>query len=70
MEDWSKKFGADKCVSTLLVLFVPSVDRADQPIDHDGWVNKALEFLGVHLKGGTAFPQGWACGGMTSKAGG
>lgn len=31
--DWGKRFAADKAEGTVLVLFVPSVDRRDEPID-------------------------------------
>jgi hypothetical protein len=49
---------ADKRESTLLVLFIPSRDRDEQPIDQARWVTAALEFLGRHFGGATAFPQG------------
>lgn len=42
---------------TLLVLFVPSVDRDSSPIDQDDWVRQALEHLGVAFGGATAFPK-------------
>src|SRR5262245_25989496 len=41
----------------LLVLYVPSHDRDEQPIDQDTWVTKALEFLGKTFHGATAFPK-------------
>ena len=50
--------GATKTEGTLLVLFIPSVDRASQPIDQETWVNRALEVLGELFGGATAFPQG------------
>lgn len=53
----SKKFGASKHGTSLLVLFIPSVDRDGQPIDQKVWVEKALEFLGVNFGGATAFPK-------------
>jgi hypothetical protein len=40
------------------VLFIPSKDRADQPIDQDHWVAEALRVLGRLFGGATAFPQG------------
>ena len=50
--------GATKTEGTLLVLFIPSVDRASQPIDQETWVSRALEVLGRLFGGATAFPQG------------
>ncbi len=50
--------GATKTEGTLLVLFIPSVDRASQPIDQETWVSRALEVLGELFGGATAFPQG------------
>ncbi|MGD9635008.1 MAG: hypothetical protein AB7G28_22425 [Pirellulales bacterium] len=41
----------------LLVLFIPSHDRDEQPVDQDAWVAKALEFLGNEFHGATAFPK-------------
>lgn len=41
----------------LLVLFIPSHDRDEQPIDQDSWVEQALEFLGEEFHGATAFPK-------------
>jgi hypothetical protein len=50
--------GADKSESTLLTLFVPSVDRDSQPIDQKKWEQLALELLGNCFGGATAFPKG------------
>src|SRR5258705_187512 len=50
--------GASKSASTLLVLFIPSKDRSDQPIDQAYWVEEALKALGELFGGATAFPQG------------
>ena len=58
MADHAALLGASKTQSTLLVLFIPSRDRFDQPIDQDYWVRQALEMLGTHFNGATAFPQG------------
>jgi len=53
------KLGASKGATTLLVLFIPSVDRNEDPIaDQKHWVRKALEMLGTCFGGATAFPQG------------
>lgn len=58
MPEFADRLGASKAASTLLVLFIPSRDRADYPIDQDHWVNEALEVLGTLFGGATAFPQG------------
>jgi hypothetical protein len=47
-----------KVESALLVLFLPSVNRASEPVDQDLWVGRALEFLGETFGGATAFPKG------------
>lgn len=52
------RLGADKAESNVLVLFIPSVDRDDVPIDQESWVHAALRFLGQTFGGATAFPQG------------
>lgn len=44
MPDFATRLGASKSVSTLLVLYVPSKDRSEQPIDQGFWVNEALGF--------------------------
>ncbi|MDP6361138.1 MAG: hypothetical protein QF473_38855 [Planctomycetota bacterium] len=49
--------GATKGAATLLVLFIPSVDRYEQPVDQEIWVERALEFLGSTFGGATAFPK-------------
>lgn len=58
MTDFAKALGASKGASTLLVLFIPSKDRTDQPIDQGHWVEEALQALGTLFGGATAFPQG------------
>jgi hypothetical protein len=58
MPDFAKTLGASKGASTLLVLFIPSKDRTDQPIDQGHWVEEALQALGTLFGGATAFPQG------------
>ena len=50
--------GASKRASTLVVFFIPSVDRYETPIDQAFWVKEALNTLGRCLGGATAFPQG------------
>ncbi len=53
----AKELGAIKSGTTLLVLFIPSVDRDSQPVDQDGWVERTLDFLGRAFGGATAFPK-------------
>lgn len=53
----TRQFAAHKSASTLLVLFIPSVDRDERPVDQDGWVDKALRTLGSLFGGATAFPR-------------
>jgi hypothetical protein len=53
----TRHFAATKSESTLLVLFVPSVDRDHRPVDQDTWVGKSLELLGRLFGGATAFPK-------------
>lgn len=49
--------GVAKTEATLLVLFIPSVDRQSQTIDQEKWETSALEFLGRCFGGATAFPR-------------
>jgi hypothetical protein len=58
MAELTSALGASKTASTLLVLFIPSADRYEQPIDQDTWVGEALRVLGQCFGGATAFPQG------------
>jgi hypothetical protein len=58
MPDWHEILQAQKSASTVLVLFVPSVDRFEAPIDQEYWVMEALAVLGRLFGGATAFPQG------------
>src|SRR5438067_562524 len=51
-------FGAQKAAASLLVLFIPSRDRLDQPIDQRYWTDEALKTLGRLFGGATAYPQG------------
>lgn len=55
MPDWQGKLGAQKSAATVLVLFIPSVDRLGDPIDQEHWVTSVL---GKSFGGATAFPQG------------
>jgi hypothetical protein len=52
------KLGASKSASTLLVLFIPSVDRRGKPIAQGKWVDESLSVLGELFGGATAFPKG------------
>ncbi len=56
-KELAKTLGAKKGAATLLVLFIPSVDRFEQPIDQETWVDRALNFLGSAFGGATAFPK-------------
>jgi hypothetical protein len=58
MPDYAELLGAGKAAATLLVLFIPSRDRDDQPIDQAHWVDESLGVLGTLFGGATAFPQG------------
>jgi hypothetical protein len=58
MVDHAASLGATRTASALLVLFIPSMDRFEKPIDQDFWVEEALGMLGRLFRGGTAFPQG------------
>jgi hypothetical protein len=58
MPDFAGALGASKAASALLVLFIPSKDRSDQPIDQGFWVEETLTVLGTLFGGATAFPQG------------
>ncbi len=54
---FEKELGAARGQATLLVLFIPSVDRYSAAIDQDAWVERALETLGTCFGGATAFPK-------------
>jgi hypothetical protein len=58
MAQFARALGASKAASTLLVLFIPSKDRTNEPIDQEYWVGEALRVLGTLFGGATAFPQG------------
>jgi hypothetical protein len=58
MPNWSDVLQAQKSASTVLVLFVPSVDRFDEPIEQEYWVMETLTAFGRLFGGATAFPQG------------
>src|SRR5687768_11921335 len=50
--------GASKSESTVVVLFIPSRDRDERPVDQDRLVRAALDVLGRQFGGATAFRQG------------
>jgi hypothetical protein len=56
--DCAAALGARKAASTQLVLFIPSKDRRNEPIDQEYWVREALQVLGRLFGGATAFPRG------------
>ena len=56
--DYGTLFKASKSASSLLVLFIPSRDRDEKPIDQDHWRDEALSVLGQLFGGATAFPRG------------
>jgi len=58
MPDWPEILQAEKSASTVLVLFVPSVDRFEELIDQEHWVTETLTVFGRLFGGATAFPQG------------
>jgi hypothetical protein len=58
METRTQRLGASKAGGCLLVLFIPSVDRQENPIGQEVWVTASLKLLGTLFGGGTAFPQG------------
>jgi hypothetical protein len=57
MADPVEMAGVRKAEATLLVLFIPSVDRNSQPIDQEHWEKAAMEMLGLSFGGATAFPR-------------
>ncbi len=60
--------GVSKFESTLLVLFIPSVDRKLTPIDQERWEGAALESLGRGSAARRLFRAAAGSGGMTPKA--
>src|ERR1022692_3108613 len=53
-----ERLGANKGADCLMVLFIPSIDRDEKPIDQESWVTATLKMLGTFFTGATAFPQG------------
>jgi len=58
MPDFAGALGASKAASALLVLFIPSKDRRNKPIDQRYWVKETLNVFGTLFGGATAFPRG------------
>lgn len=59
MPDFRAALGAGPPTGTSqITLFVPSVDRDNQPIDQSYWRDQALETFGKLFRGATAFPPG------------
>ena len=57
MPDFAGALGASKAASALLVLFIPSKDRRNKPIDQRYWVKETLNVFGTLFGGATAFPR-------------
>ena len=55
--------------TSLVVVFVPSQNRNNQPIDQEYWVDEVLTTLARLFHGATAHPRGRGCGAMTLAAG-
>ncbi len=58
-DELHRALGAGPPAGTVQVtLFVPSVDRHEEPIDQAYWCDRALETFGRLFRGATAFPPG------------
>lgn len=53
----SRRVGRERRKAILIVLFVPSVDREQRPVNQELWTRRALEELGELFGGATAFPK-------------
>ena len=69
MAEWEKRFDAAKSEGTVLVLFIPSVDRFGKPIDKEYWVTESLTTLGTLFGGATVFLKDAGFGATTNAAG-
>jgi len=58
MPSLAARFGAEESSTSLFILFVPSKDRLEEPIDQRYWTDEALMVLGGLFGGATAYPQG------------
>ena len=52
MPEWGERFAADKSEGTVLVLFVPSVDREEEPIDQADRLRSFLVRMGEQTRQG------------------
>jgi hypothetical protein len=62
MAEPAEAIPSGKQETTLLVLFIPSADRAGGGLgnkEQKRWVRKAMKLLGKKFHGATAFPRGW-----------
>lgn len=66
--EWNERFAADKSEGTVLVLFVPSVDRQQKPIDQEYWETEALRTLGTCSEAPPPSHRVEVCGEMTNAA--
>jgi hypothetical protein len=55
--DFASLLQANQLRDQLVMLFIPSVDRDNNPIDQNHWIDAALEVLGTRLGGATAYPK-------------
>lgn len=55
--NWKRRLSAAKSGTSLLVLFIPSVNRNGDAVDQDYWVGRAWESLGTWFGGATAYPR-------------
>lgn len=69
MPGWHEILKAQKSASTVLVLFVPSVDRFEELIDQEYWVMEALAVWVVFLEVQLRFRRDVASGEMMNGAG-
>lgn len=59
VDELHSALGAGPPAGTVQVtLFVPSVDRYEEPIDQGFWSDRALQTFGRLFRGATAFPPG------------
>ena len=69
MPDFAGALGASKAASALLVLFIPSKDRRNKPIDQRYWVKETLNVFGTLFGGRPAFRGATAFGATMPRAG-
>jgi len=49
MADFAGALGASKACSALMVLFIPSKDRSNQPVNQRHWVKETLNYLEIRF---------------------